>query len=167
MKLKTLASILSRLSRCDSPVPSMSPQQRRIKPNAAVTSAADYARIATASFGRSSSPLPGHTGSLRLQLQCPRQRGSQQPEHCSPLPRNRQQTLRVERQPGRVSTTRETRRLCALRRRLHRIPQVTPSRSLSSGSSWPLCPPSRLARRPSAFEWHQAGQPSARCPCGG
>ncbi|KAL1444343.1 hypothetical protein MTO96_029916 [Rhipicephalus appendiculatus] len=57
MKLKTPVSILSRLSRCDSPVPSMSPQQRRIKANAAATSAAEYARVAAASSGRSSSPL--------------------------------------------------------------------------------------------------------------
>ncbi|KAH7963096.1 hypothetical protein HPB52_019561 [Rhipicephalus sanguineus] len=52
-----LASILSRLSRCDSPVPSMSPQQRRIKLNAAATSAAEYARVAAASSGLSSLPL--------------------------------------------------------------------------------------------------------------
>ncbi|KAH7956600.1 hypothetical protein HPB52_010975 [Rhipicephalus sanguineus] len=52
---ETLASILSRLCRCDSPVPSMSPQ-RRIKPNTAATSTVEYACVAAASSGRSLLP---------------------------------------------------------------------------------------------------------------
>ncbi|KAH7952409.1 hypothetical protein HPB52_022839 [Rhipicephalus sanguineus] len=45
------AEAVKPLTRCDSPVPSMSPQQRRIKPNAAAISAAEYARVAAASLG--------------------------------------------------------------------------------------------------------------------
>ncbi|KAH7946840.1 hypothetical protein HPB52_004965 [Rhipicephalus sanguineus] len=56
MKLRTLASISLRLSRCDSPVHSMSPQKRRIEPNTAAAAAAEYARVAAASSRRSLSP---------------------------------------------------------------------------------------------------------------
>ncbi|KAH7944591.1 hypothetical protein HPB52_021509 [Rhipicephalus sanguineus] len=53
--MEQLANLAMR--QCDSPVPSMSPQERQIQPNAAATSAEEYARVAAASSGRSSSPL--------------------------------------------------------------------------------------------------------------